>query len=94
VVESKGQTTEPSKLHDYEQAPAQTAAQHWRFVVAQATGVLMARDKTGADAAIVKLAAQAAETNRPLLDVAREIVEDVNRSASNTGHTNDNRPHD
>jgi AmiR/NasT family two-component response regulator len=72
---------EPSKLH-FEQMPAQSEAESWRFVVAQATGVLMARSKIGSDAAIDHLAALAAETNRPLLDVAREIVEDVNRSAA------------
>ena len=69
----------------HEQTPAQTGAQAWRFVVAQATGVLMSRFSVGPDAAIERLATMAAENNRPLLDVAREIVDEVNRSASDEG---------
>jgi AmiR/NasT family two-component response regulator len=72
---------EPSKLY-FEQMPARSEAQDWRFVVAQATGVLMARFRIGSDAAIENLATLAEDTNRPLLDVAREIVEEVNSSAT------------
>jgi AmiR/NasT family two-component response regulator len=66
----------------YEQAPARTASQAWRYVVAQATGILMARFRINSDAAHTRLANMAAEASRPLVAVAREIVEEVNRSAS------------
>lgn len=62
--------------------PAQTASQAWRYVVAQATGILMARFRINSDAARARLVEMAAEDSRPLVAVAREIVEGVNRSAS------------
>jgi len=65
-----------------ELTPAQTASQAWRYVVAQATGILMARFRISSDAAHARLADMAAEDSRPLVAVAREIVEGVNRSAS------------
>ena len=64
------------------QTPAQTASQAWRYVVAQATGILMARFRISSDAAHARLADMAAEDSRPLVAVAREIVEEVNSSAS------------
>jgi len=66
----------------YELRPAQTASQAWRYVVAQATGILMARFRMSSDAALERLATMAAEDSRPIVAVAREIVEEVNRSAS------------
>ena len=41
VAVSEGRAMELSEA--YEQTPAQTASQAWRYVVAQATGILMAR---------------------------------------------------
>ena len=64
------------------QTPAQTASQAWRYVVAQATGILMARFRISSEAAHARLADLAAEDSRPVIAVAREIVEEVNRSAS------------
>jgi AmiR/NasT family two-component response regulator len=66
----------------YELTPAQTASQAWRYVVAQATGILMARFRMNSQKALEQLAAMATEDRRPLVAVAREIVEEVNRSAS------------
>ena len=64
------------------QTPAQTASQAWRYVVAQATGILMARFRINAEAAHARLAEMAAEDSQPLIAVARTIVEEVNSSAS------------
>ena len=64
------------------QTPAQTASQAWRYVVAQATGILMARFRINSGAAHARLTDMAAEASRPLVAVAREIVEEVNRSSS------------
>ena len=77
-----------------EPTPAPTAAEQRRAVVAQATGVLMARFRIDSTAAIVKLATIAAEDTRPVVDVAREIVEKVNRSASDATTHTDAHPHD
>ena len=74
--------------------PAQTAAEQRRAVVAQATGVLMARFRIDSTAAIMKLATIAAEGARPVIDIAREIVEKVNRSASDATTQTDAHPHD
>jgi AmiR/NasT family two-component response regulator len=77
----------------YAQVPAQNAAQAWRYVVAQATGVLMARFRIGSEAAFGKLATMATKSNRPIVVVAREIVEDVNGAASANGKPNGVRRH-
>jgi len=66
----------------WELTPAQTASQAWRFVVAQATGILMARFRLTAEAALARLATMATEESRPLVAVAHEIVDEVNTSAS------------
>ena len=71
---------ELSEVHDL--TPAQTASQAWRYVVAQATGILMARFRMNSESALEQLATMAAEDSRPVVAVAREIVEEVNRSAS------------
>jgi hypothetical protein len=69
----------------YEHSPAENAAQAWRFVVAQATGVLMARFSIGSEAALEKLATMATESALPVGVVAREIIEEVNGAASHNG---------
>ncbi len=75
------------------QTPAQTASQAWRYVVAQATGILMARFRINSEAAHTRLADMAAEDSRPLVAVAREIVEEVNRSASARTRSTGRPPH-
>lgn len=77
-----------------EPTPAPTAAEQRRAVVAQATGVLMARFRIDSTAAIVKLATIAAANTRPVVDVAREIVAEVNRSAADATRPPDDHPHD
>jgi AmiR/NasT family two-component response regulator len=76
-----------------EQMPAQSASQAWRYVVAQATGILMARFRISADAARGRLGTMAAGDNRSLVAVAREIVEEVNRSASARNRSPAHPPH-
>jgi AmiR/NasT family two-component response regulator len=76
-----------------EQTPAQSASQAWRYVVAQATGILMARFRISADAARMRLGTMAAEDSRPLVAVAREIVEEVNRLASARNRSAAQPPH-
>ena len=56
----------------YEQTPAQTASQAWRYVVAQATGILMARLRINSESAFARLASTASDERRPLVAVARE----------------------
>ena len=75
------------------QTPAQTASQAWRYVVAQATGILMARFRINSEAAHARLADMAAEDRRPLVAVAREIVDEVNRSASARTRSTGRPPH-
>ena len=75
------------------QTPAQTASQAWRYVVAQATGILMARFRINSHAAHGRLANMAAEENRPVIAVAREIVEEVNRSSSARTRSTARPPH-
>jgi len=75
------------------QTPAQTASQAWRYVVAQATGILMARFRISSETAHARLADMAAEASRPLVAVAREIVEEVNRSASARTTSTERPPH-
>ena len=77
----------------YEQTPAQTASQAWRYVVAQATGILMARFRISSETAFARLATKAADERRPLVAVAREIVEEVNRSASARTRSTGRPPH-
>jgi len=76
----------------WELTPAQTASQAWRYVVAQATGILMARFRLTADAALATLFTMANEDSRPLVAVAREIVEEVNRSASARSRSGERPP--
>jgi AmiR/NasT family two-component response regulator len=77
----------------YEQTPAQTASQEWRYVVAQATGILMARLRVDSETAFPRLANTASDERRPLVAVAREIVEEVNRSESARTRSTGRPPH-
>jgi AmiR/NasT family two-component response regulator len=76
-----------------EQTPAQTASQAWRYVVAQATGILMARFRINSEAAVARLADMATEANRPVVAVARDVVEEVNRSAAGRSRAQERPPH-
>jgi AmiR/NasT family two-component response regulator len=76
-----------------EQTHAQTASQAWRYVVAQATGILMARFRINSEAAQTRLADLAAEDSRPVVAVAREIVEEVNRSGAAWTRSTGRPPH-
>jgi AmiR/NasT family two-component response regulator len=76
-----------------EQTPAQTASQEWRYVVAQATGILMARFRINSEAAVARLADMAAGADRPVVAVAREVVAEVNRSASARSRAPGRPPH-
>ena len=66
----------------YKQKPAQSAAEERRYVVAQATGVLIARFGIDSDAAYDKLALMAAEERRPVIDLAREMVKGLEEQDS------------
>jgi AmiR/NasT family two-component response regulator len=57
-----------------DEAPDATTPDETRDVVAQATGVLVAQFEIGPEAAFDKLTIEAADSGRPVSDVAREIV--------------------
>jgi len=61
-----------SELGD--EAPDAADEDEKRDVVAQATGMLAAQFGLNTEAALNKLTAEAADTGRPVIDVAREIV--------------------
>jgi len=61
----------------YARAAAQSAAEERQYVVAQATGILMEKFTLGSDDAFAKLAAEAAESARSVVALAREIVAEV-----------------
>ena len=56
-----------------EQSRAKSAGEH--YVVAQATGFLVAQFALSPEAAFEKLTTQAADLGRPVTDVARKIVQ-------------------
>jgi AmiR/NasT family two-component response regulator len=58
-------------------SPAQPAADTRHYLVAQATGVFMARFELASDAAFERLAAMAADEDRDVVDVAQEIVKQL-----------------
>jgi AmiR/NasT family two-component response regulator len=62
-----------SELGD--EAPDATGPDETRDVMAQATGVLVAQFGISPEAAFDKLTMEAADSGRPVSDVAREIVE-------------------
>lgn len=62
-----------------QQTHAQSGVEERRYLVAQATGVFMARFGIGPEDAFDKLAGLARDHQRPLIDVAREIVEQLGR---------------
>jgi AmiR/NasT family two-component response regulator len=64
---------EQSELGD--EAPDAADENETRDVVAQATGMLAAQFGLNSAAALDKLTAEAADSGRPVIDVAREIVE-------------------
>jgi len=64
---------EQSELGD--EAPDAAEADENRDVVAQATGMLASQFGLNTEAALGKLTAEAADSGRPVIDVAREIVE-------------------
>jgi AmiR/NasT family two-component response regulator len=64
---------EQSELGD--EAPDAADADETRDVVAQATGMLAAQFGLSTEAALDKLTAEAADSGRPVIAVAREIVE-------------------
>jgi len=69
------------QLGPYEHTPAQATAAQRHLAVAQATGILMSRFTISADDALEKLFAEAEDTAQPVVDVAREIVTAIGRSA-------------
>ena len=63
----------------HKQTTGPPGAEERRYVVAQATGVLMSRFGITSDDASKRLAAIAADEGRHVGDVAREIVEQLGR---------------
>jgi AmiR/NasT family two-component response regulator len=57
-----------------DEAPDATAPDETRDVMAQATGVLVAQFEISPEAAFDKLTTEAADSGRPVSDVAREVV--------------------
>jgi len=57
-----------------DEAPDATDADENRDVVAQATGILVARFGLNTEDALAKLTAEAADAGRPVVEVAHEIV--------------------
>jgi AmiR/NasT family two-component response regulator len=66
---------EHSESEEHEADPSEPA--RWRIEVAQATGILVAQFGIDPDSAFDKLAAAAIDNQRPVVDVAREIVENL-----------------
>jgi AmiR/NasT family two-component response regulator len=65
----------------FEHTPAQSEAADRHLVVAQATGILMSRFTISADDALVKLFAEADDTDQHVVDVARQIVAGIGGQA-------------
>jgi AmiR/NasT family two-component response regulator len=58
-----------------DEVPDATDVDETRDVVAQATGFLVAQFRLSPESALQKLTAEAADSGRPVIEVAHEIVE-------------------